>query len=88
MIRFAINKNGPIGLDIGSNSIKMLQFTRSGGNLRLAAADKMQCKFDMTEDPQKSKEFIVESIKEIKSIKSPQEDLAIIPSEALYRQFI
>ncbi|MBW8016370.1 MAG: hypothetical protein FVQ82_09300 [Planctomycetes bacterium] len=65
MIRFAINKNGPIGLDIGSNSIKMLQFVQSGGNIRLGAADKVQCKFDMGDDPQKSKEFIVESIKEM-----------------------
>lgn len=65
MIRFAINKTGPIALDIGSNSIKMLQFTRSRGNIRLAAADKVQCKFDIAEDPKKSKEFIVESIKEM-----------------------
>ena len=65
MIRFAINKYGPIALDIGSNSIKMLQFTRSKGNIRLAAADKVQCKFDMGDDAEKRKEFIVDSIKEM-----------------------
>ncbi len=65
MIRFAINKNGPIALDVGSNSIKMLQFVQSKGYIRLAAIDKIQCKFDMRADPEKSKAFIVESIKEM-----------------------
>jgi len=65
MIRFALNKNGPIGLDIGTNSVKMLQFIRSNGNIRLAAADKVQCKFDMSEDTEDGKEFIVSSIKDM-----------------------
>jgi type IV pilus assembly protein PilM len=67
MIRFAINKNGPIALDIGSNSIKMLQFAQSKGDFRLAAIDKIQYKFDMKDDPEKSKTFIVDSIKEMLS---------------------
>lgn len=65
MIRFAKNNNGPIALDIGSNSIKMLQFAQSKGDYRLAAIDKIQCKFDMKADPEKSKTFIVDSIKEM-----------------------
>lgn len=65
MIRFALNKEGPIGLDIGTNSVKMLQFTRSNGNIRLAAADKVHCKFDMSEETEKAKEFIVNSINEM-----------------------
>jgi type IV pilus assembly protein PilM len=65
MISFAFNKNGPIGLDIGSNSIKMLQFTRSVGKIRLAAADRVQCEFDMESDKVKSKEFIIESIRKM-----------------------
>lgn len=65
MIRFVLNKNGPIGLDIGSNSIRMLQFSRSGSKIRLDAADKVQCDFDMREDPDKGKAFIVESIQEM-----------------------
>ena len=65
MIRFAINKNGPIALDVGSNSIKMLQFARCKGGVRLAAIDKIQCKFDMKDDPEKSRAFTVESIQEM-----------------------
>lgn len=65
MIRFAFNKIGPIGLDIGSNSIKMLQFSRSGSKIRLSAADKVQCDFDMKENTGKGRVFIVESIKEM-----------------------
>ncbi len=65
MIRFALNKNGPIALDIGSNSIKMLQFARSRGNIHLAAIDTIQCKFDMKAEPKKCRAFIVESIQEM-----------------------
>ena len=65
MIRLAISKNGPIALDIGSNSVKMLQFTRNNGQISVAAADKIQCKPQLTDDPQQRKSFIVDSIQEM-----------------------
>lgn len=65
MIRFAANKVGPIGLDIGYNSIKMLQFALSNGQVRVAAAHKVQCKSDLAEDPEVRKAFIVKSIREV-----------------------
>lgn len=62
---FAANKVGPIGLDIGYNSIKMLQFALSNGQIQVAAADKVLCKSDLGDDAEARKAFIVKSIREV-----------------------
>ncbi len=42
MLNFASKKIGPIGLDIGHDSIRMIQLASSGEKARLIAADETQ----------------------------------------------
>ncbi len=54
----------PIGLDIGHNSIKMIQLTNDGNRISIQAADKVQ--FDSTiTDEMARREFIISSIKDM-----------------------
>jgi len=64
MISFLAKKVGPIGLDIGYNSIKMLQFAQNNGQIRVAAAEKVQFKSDLGDDADARKDFIVKSIRD------------------------
>jgi type IV pilus assembly protein PilM len=62
MISFLTNKARPIGLDIGHDSIRMIQLAGSGEHIRVVAADKAPLQADMAADPQLWKEAVVSTI--------------------------
>lgn len=66
MIDFGFAKARPIGLDIGHNSVKMIQFSQKDGHLCVLGADKIQCKTGET-DWDLRKNFLVNSIIELTS---------------------
>jgi len=55
----------PIGLDIGHNSIKMIQLVINDGQIGVLAADKVRIDLKINGDGQERKEFIVSAIKRI-----------------------
>ncbi len=57
----------PIGLDIGSSSIKMIQLAIDYERVRVVAADKVRIDPDVNTDAQTRKNFIVSAIKQMMS---------------------
>jgi len=57
----------PIGLDIGSSSIKMIQLAIDYEHVRVVAADKVRIDSDVDGDAQSRKNFIVSAIKRMLS---------------------
>ncbi len=57
----------PIGLDIGHNSIKMIQLVINGEQISVLAADEARIDSNINGDDQARKEYIVSSIKQILS---------------------
>ena len=53
----------PIGLDVGSESIKMLQISGSAGDLRVVAAQRVPIPDDVKGDPDKRVAFAGETVK-------------------------
>lgn len=65
MFNFTYNKARPIGLDIGYDSIRMIQLARSDDHAGVIAADQMRLDTDATAEGQISSEFAVSAIKEM-----------------------
>lgn len=55
----------PIGLDIGSSSIKMIQLSVNDGNISVHAAEKIQVPPDVNLDEDKRRDFVISSIQHI-----------------------
>jgi len=55
----------PIGLDIGHNSIKMLQLATNDGQISVIAADKVRIDPGINGDGQQRRSFVVSAIKQI-----------------------
>ena len=55
----------PIGLDIGHNSIKMIQLREDSGNISVIAADKVQIDPALNEDTNAKRDFILYAIKQM-----------------------
>jgi len=64
MIDFNFVKARPIGLDIGHNSVRMLQFASKDGNIYAVGGDKIQCKIESA-DWHLRKDFLVSAIIEL-----------------------
>ena len=64
MIDFNNVKAQPIGLDIGHNSVKMLQFASKDGQIYAVGGGKIQCKIEGS-DWHLRKDFLVSSITEL-----------------------
>ena len=60
-------KARPIGLDIGHNSIKMIQLAEAGGDIRVVTADEIRFDYDASATEDSRKEVMVSSIKEMLS---------------------
>lgn len=56
-----------MGLDIGHNSIKMIQLVVNGGQIGVLAADKVRVGPDINGDEQQRQKFVVSAIKEMLS---------------------
>ena len=65
MFRLLTRKIKPIGLDIGHNAIKMIQFAVEAGRVALIAADEVRFDPDTTDDPEKHTEAIISAINQI-----------------------
>jgi type IV pilus assembly protein PilM len=65
MLEFLKTKTNPIGLDVGSNSIKMLQLESDGVKTAVIAADEAQLAPDTADDQQAARDATVAAIKEI-----------------------
>jgi len=55
----------PIGLDIGDDSIKMIQLGIEDGQMSIIAADREQIEPSVLEDPQQRREFVMTAIKQM-----------------------
>jgi len=55
----------PIGLDIGHNSIKMIQLAINGGHISILAADQVYIDHSVSDEGQEKRSFIVSSIKQM-----------------------
>ena len=55
----------PIGLDIGHNSIKMIQLSMDDGHIRVSAADKTRIAPDINGDEQERREFVISAVKQM-----------------------
>jgi len=55
----------PIGLDIGHNSIKMIQLSMDDGHIRVSAADKTRIAPDINGDEQERSEFVISAVKQM-----------------------
>lgn len=67
MIRWTLKSRGlqPIGLDIGHNSIKMIQLVMNGNEVRVLAADKVRFDPSVNGDEQERRTFIISAIKQM-----------------------
>lgn len=65
MFNFTHNKARPIGLDIGHDSIRMIQLARSGDHARVIAADETRLNTDADAEGKITREFAVSAIKEM-----------------------
>lgn len=67
MIGLGMRNRGlrPIGLDIGHNSIKMLQLAITGEQVSVVAADETRLKPDIDSDKQAGQQFVVSAIKDM-----------------------
>jgi type IV pilus assembly protein PilM len=55
----------PIGLDIGHNSIKMIQLAMNGGHISVLAADKVRVEAGMNGDEEARRSFVISAIKQM-----------------------
>ena len=55
----------PIGLDIGHNSIKMIQLSMDDGHIRVSAADKTRIAPDINGDEQERREFVISAVRQM-----------------------
>jgi len=55
----------PIGLDIGHNSIKMIQLAISGGNISVVAADEVRFDPSINDEGEERRNFIVTTIRQM-----------------------
>lgn len=58
-------KTSPIGLDIGCNSIKMLQLESNGEKTSVLSADEAQLAFEIVDDQQAARQATITAIKEM-----------------------
>lgn len=67
MIGWNVKKRSvrPIGLDIGHNSVKMLQLSASGGQMSVLAADKMRISPNADDSPAAYRDDVVSAIKQM-----------------------
>ncbi len=65
MLEFLKTKRSPIGLDIGSNSIKMLQMEYEAERMIVTAADERQFSHEISEDKQARMEAAVAAIRDM-----------------------
>ncbi|HIJ66722.1 MAG TPA: pilus assembly protein PilM [Planctomycetes bacterium] len=65
MLNLTHNKTRPIGLEMESNSIRMIQLAHTGENARVIAADEIQIGAGASADEQSRHEFAVSAIKEM-----------------------
>jgi type IV pilus assembly protein PilM len=57
----------PIGLDVGHNSVKMIQLLMDGEHISVIAADEIRIEPGINEDEQSRRSFVISSIKEMLS---------------------
>jgi type IV pilus assembly protein PilM len=55
----------PIGLDIGHNSIKMIQLAINGGHISILAADKVRVEAGINGDEEARRSFVISAIKQM-----------------------
>ncbi len=55
----------PIGLDIGHNSVKMIQLVRNGGQISVLAADKVRIDPGIDGDGEERRSFVISAIKQM-----------------------
>ena len=67
MIGWKLKTSGlrPIGLDIGHNSIKMIQLVINGGRISVLAADKVRIDAAINGDAEQRREFVTSAIKQM-----------------------
>jgi len=67
MIGWKLKTSGlrPIGLDIGHNSIKMIQLVINGGRISVLAADKVRIDAGINGDAEQRREFVTSAIKQM-----------------------
>ncbi len=67
MISWKLKTSGcrPIGLDIGHNSIKMIQLVVSGGRISVFAADKVRIDPSVNGDAEERRSFVISAIKQM-----------------------
>ena len=65
MISWKLKSRGlrPIGLDIGHNSVKMIQLVRNGGQMSVLAADKVRVDSGINGDGEERRSFVISAIK-------------------------
>jgi len=65
MISWKLKSRGlrPIGLDIGHNSVKMIQLVRNGGQMSVLAADKVRVDPGIDGDGEERRSFVISAIK-------------------------
>jgi type IV pilus assembly protein PilM len=67
MIGWKLKTRGlqPIGLDIGHNSIKMIQLAMNGGHISILAADKVRIGAGINGDGEERRNFVISAIKQM-----------------------
>ena len=67
MISLGLKTRGlqPIGLDIGHNSIKMIQLVANGGQIGVLTADRARIDADINGDEQQRRSFVISAIKQM-----------------------
>ena len=65
MLDFLKTKTSPIGLDIGRNSIRMLQLHSEGGKIIVTAADEAQITPENSDDSKERTEAVIAAISDI-----------------------
>jgi type IV pilus assembly protein PilM len=87
MISWGLKTRGlrPIGLDIGQNSIKMLQLQAHGKQLSVIAAEKTRVDPDLNGDIQKRRKFIISAIRRMieKGNFNGRNVISCLPNEGL-----
>ena len=85
MLRLLTRKVKPIGLDIGHNGVKMIQFAVDASGVALIAADEVLFDPDITEDTEKREEAVNSAIKQMLSKGNfrGREVVSCLPNEQL-----
>jgi type IV pilus assembly protein PilM len=85
MLEFLKTKISPIGLDIGRNSVKMLQLERKGGRIAVVGADEIQFDSEIRDDEKAGRNAAIEAIKTMLARGHFQNDEAVtcLPSSKL-----